>query len=91
MIIHDKSIFSANNSRRKIWTLENHGIFGPKRKGRGIMVSDFLLSLLWLNLFSLFSQQQKDLASSRIPLEAAMYFKYRKMEESYWTGKHLLD
>ena len=43
MITHDKSAFSVNDSRQKIWTLENHRIFRPKEKSRGIMVSDFLL------------------------------------------------
>lgn len=85
MITHDESTFSANDSRRKIWTLEGHGIFRPKGRGRDIMASDFLLLWSRLNLFSLPSQQQEDLASSGIPLE------YGKMEESYWTGEHLLD
>ncbi len=43
MITHDKSTFSANNSRRKVWTFEGHGILCPKGKRRGIMVSDILL------------------------------------------------
>ena len=55
------------------------------------MLSDFLLLWLRLNLFSLLSQQQKNLASSGIPLEAAIYFEYKKIEEGYWTGEHLLD
>lgn len=55
------------------------------------MVSDFLLSWLWLNLFFLLAQQQKDLANSGIPFDVITYFEYRKMEEDYWTGKHLLD
>ena len=83
MIKHDESTFSANDSRQKIWTLENHAILRPKRKGRGIMVSDFLLPWSRLNLFSLPSQQQKELADSGVPFEAATYFEYGKMEEGY--------
>ncbi len=43
MITHDESTFSANNCRRKIWTLDRHGILGPKGKRKEIMVSDFFL------------------------------------------------
>lgn len=91
MITHDESTFSANDSRRKIWTLEGHGIFRPKGRRRDIMASDILLLWSRLNLFSLPSQQQEDLASSGISFEAATYFEYGKMEEGYWTGEHLLD
>ena len=91
MITHDKSTFSANDSYQKVWTLEGHGILRSKGRGKGIMVSDFLLPWSRLNLFSLPSQQQEDLVSSGIPLEAATYFDYSKIEEGYWTGKYLLD
>ncbi len=43
MITHDESTFSVNDDRRKIWTLDGHGILRPKRKEKGIMVSDFFL------------------------------------------------
>lgn len=55
------------------------------------MVSDFLLPWSRLNLFSLPTQQQEDLAKSGIPLEAATYFEYGKTEDGYWTGEHLFD
>lgn len=50
MITHDKSTFSANNGRQKVWTLDGHSILRPKGKGKGIMVSDFLLPWSRLNL-----------------------------------------
>lgn len=43
MITHNESIFSANNGRRQAWICEGDAILCPKRKGKGIMVSDFLL------------------------------------------------
>lgn len=46
MIIQDESTFSTNNNYQKLWTLKNHAIFCFKRKDKGIMISDFLLSLL---------------------------------------------
>lgn len=47
------------------------------------MVSDFLLPWSRFNLFSRFSHQQNDLASSGVPLEAVMYFEYGKIERGY--------
>ena len=91
MITHDENTFSANDSQRKAWTLEGREILRPKGRGKGIMISYFLLPWSRLNLFSLPLQQQQDLANSGIPLEAATYFEYGKMEEGYWTGEHLLD
>ena len=91
MITYDKSTFSANDSRRKVWTLEGREILWPKGRRKGIMISDFLLLWSRLNLFSLPPQRQQDLANLGIPFEAATYFEYGKMEEGYWTAEHLLD
>ena len=91
MITHDESTFSAHDSRRKVWTLERHGILCHKSKGKDIMVSDFFFPWSRLNLFSFSSQQQIDLVNSDIPLEVVIYFEYSKMEEGYWIGEHLLD
>lgn len=91
MITNDKSAFSANDGRQKVWTLDGHGILQPKGKRKRIMMLDFLLPWSQLNLLLLPPQRQKELVSSDIPLEAVTYFEYGKMEESYWTGEHLLD
>ena len=47
------------------------------------MVLDFLLPWLRLNLLSLPLQQQENLASLGITLEAVTYFEYEKQEEGY--------
>ena len=44
MITNNESIFSANDSWQKVWILERYKIFWPKRRGKGIIISDFLLS-----------------------------------------------
>lgn len=44
IIIHDKSTFSANDNCQKVWTLNSQGVLQPKRKGKEIIVSDFLTS-----------------------------------------------
>lgn len=57
MIIYDKNTFSANDSQKKIWTLEFHNILCPKIKCKGIMISNFFLPWSWLNLLSLLFKQ----------------------------------
>lgn len=47
------------------------------------MISDFLLPWSCLNLAFLLLEKQKELAELSIPIEAATYFEYRKMEEGY--------
>lgn len=89
-ITHDESIFNANDGRRQVWQNDRHSILRPKGKGRGIMVSDFLLSWSRLNLFSLPDTRQKELATSGVPLEAAEFFEYGKNNDGYWKGEHLL-
>ena len=91
MITYNKSTFSANDSRQKVWTLDGHGILHPKEKRKRIMVLDFLLPWSRLNLFSLPLEQQKHLADSNNLLKTMTYFKYGKTEEGYWTGEYLLD
>jgi hypothetical protein len=89
-ITHDESIFSANDGRRQAWMRENHIFLRPKGKGKGIMVSDFLLPWSRLNLLSLPTGRQEELAASGIPLEAAVLFEYGK-EEGHWVGEKLLE
>jgi hypothetical protein len=62
----------------------------PKGKGKGIMVSEYLLPWSRLNLLSLSKEQQGELISSGIPLEAVEYFEYGQ-EEGHWDGSMLLN
>jgi hypothetical protein len=43
MLTHDESTFQANDGRKYAWMREDENDIRPKGKGRGIMVSDFLL------------------------------------------------
>jgi hypothetical protein len=72
IITHDESIFSANDGRR-----QEHEIFFVK--GKGIMVSDFLLPRSWLNLYSL-PKTRQELGNSGVLLEAAILFEYVNVE-----------
>ncbi len=90
LITHDESIFSANDGRHQAWIAENGAFLRPKGKGRGIMVSDFLLPWSRLNLLSLPKARQDELVAAGIPREAAVLFEYGK-DEGYWDGSKVLD
>jgi hypothetical protein len=90
IITHDESIFSANDGKHQAWVPENGTILRPKGKGKGIMVSDFLLPWSRLNLLSLPRTRQQELLDLGIPLEAAVFFEYGQ-EEGYWDGKMLVQ
>lgn len=89
VVTHDESTFSANDGKHQAWVAKNDTFLRPKGKGKGIMVSDFLLPWSRLNLFSLHKARQEELQSSGIPLEAAVLFEYGK-DNGYWDGKSLL-
>jgi hypothetical protein len=89
-ITHDESVFSANDGRHQAWLAENGTFERPKGKGKGIMVSDFLLPWSRLNLLSLPKEQQDRLNASGVPLEAVVLFEYGK-EKGYWDGQSLMD
>lgn len=88
-ITHDESIFSANDGRREAWVAENDTYLRPKGKGKGIMVSEFLLPWSRLNLFSLPKSRQQELENAGLPLEATVFFEYGK-DDGHWDGKLLL-
>lgn len=62
-----------------------------KGKKRGIIVLVFFFPWFCLNLAFFPLEKQKKLAELGISFEAAIYFKYKKIEKRYWTGEHLLD
>lgn len=90
VIMHDESIFSANNGKKQAWIWDGDAILRFKNKEKGIMVSDFLLLFSWLNLHTLTEEHQSKLEISRVPSEAVVYFEYGQ-EERYWERTHLLS
>jgi hypothetical protein len=89
IITHDEAVFSANDGKHQAWCAPGEHFLRPKGKGKGIMVSDFLLPWSRLNLFSLPKRRQEELEEAGVPLEAAVLFEYGK-EDGYWDGKMLL-
>ena len=50
LVIHDESIFSANDEKRRVWKEKEKSPLRPKRKGKGIMVSKFLIPIRRLRI-----------------------------------------
>lgn len=61
VITHDECTFSANDGIRKAWTRIGDTFLRPKRRGQGIMVSEFLLPFGCFNLLLLSEEKQKDI------------------------------
>ena len=89
IITHDESIFSANDGRHQAWIPKDSAFLRPKGKGKGIMVSDFLLPWSRLNLYSLPKAQQDQLAASGVPLEVTVSLEYGN-DKGHWDGEKLL-
>ena len=41
LVTHDEIIFSANNGKRRVWKEKEKSPLRSKRKGKGIMISEF--------------------------------------------------
>ena len=92
VITYNECMFSANNGKTHGWQRKGDIFLCPKRKGRGIMVSDFLLLFSWLNLFRLFQKKQHQVIehyglSSK---EAVEILEYGKNNEDYWDRVKLV-
>lgn len=92
VITHNECTFSANDGKSHGWQRKRDTFLHPKGKGRGIMVSDFLLPFSRLNLFRLLEEEQDQLVeryglSSK---EAVEILKYGKNNEGHWDGVKLV-
>lgn len=92
VITHDECTFSSNDGPRFGWQKDGDTFLRPKSKGRGIMVSEFLLPFGRLNLSSLSELSQQDLVErcGLTETEAVEIFEFGKNNQGYWTGADLL-
>ena len=90
LITYDESIFSANDGRHQAWLKKDDAFLRPKRKGKGIIVSDFLLPWKRLNLLHLQSHEREALIASGIPEKAAEIFEYGQ-EDGYWNTAKVVN
>ena len=42
LVTHDESMFNANNGKKKIWKEKGKSLLYPKKRGKSIIVSEFL-------------------------------------------------
>lgn len=92
VITHDECTFSLNDGHRFGWQKDGDTFLRPKSKGRGIMVSEFLLPFGRLNLSSLSELSQRELIDKfgLTQTEAVEIFEFGKNNQGYWTGADLL-
>ena len=81
-ITHDKCTFSANDGWYQAWLKKGDAFLQPKKRGKGTMVSDFLLPWKRLNFFHLQSHKQEALTASGIAEKTAKIFEYGQ-EDGY--------
>lgn len=91
-ITHDECTFSANDGRKFAWQMSGDTPLRPKRKGRGIMISDFLFPFGRLRISHLSNEGQNlfQTATGLAEREAVEIFEYGKNNDGYWDGPKLL-
>jgi hypothetical protein len=91
IIVHDESTFNANDGKHQAWMLDGHNPLRPKGKGKGIMVSEFLLPWGRLNLRHLAEPDRQRLNDQRVPTDATVFYEYGATGKGYWDGEDLLQ
>jgi hypothetical protein len=86
-VTHDESTFNAHDGRRRAWMRPNDTFLRPKNKGRGIMVSDFLLPCSRLSAERL-SPEERDRLN--LPLHASHLFEFGAAGNGYWEAEDVI-
>lgn len=86
LIIHNKCIFFMNNKIQRIWIFVEDIFLQPKRRGQGIIVSDFFFLFGQLNLSSLPKKRKKyRIDKTRLSVTKVIeLFEYKKTNKSYY-------
>ena len=88
LITHDESTFNTHDGRRYAWHTKDMPILQPKGRGKGIMVSDFLLPSSRLSASTLSASARLEL---RIPEFATKLFEFGTGSEGYWGGDEIVQ
>ncbi len=96
LVIHDESIFNANNRKRRVWKEKGKSTLWPKGKGKGIIVSEFLTSIERLCVpdsvpdHQLFQDKDWPLNENQKPRwYCTELLEYGK--DNYWNGDKMID
>jgi hypothetical protein len=88
MLTHDESTFQTNDGRRHMWIKEDENPLRSKGRGRGIMVSDFLLPCSRLSTAKLSPERRSEL---NLPLNATKFFEFGSMGDGYWGAEDVIS
>jgi len=87
LVTHDESIFHANDDLRQGWAPGNEQPLRKKGRGRGLMISEFLLDTV--GRLAIPKEKYSSMETS-LPQEACEVFEYGKNNDGYWKGEHLV-
>jgi len=89
LVTHDESTLNSNEARSRVWKAPESTYLRPKGRGRGIMISDFLLPCGRLTAESLTIEQRRSL---QIPLHASKTFEFGSQNHaSYWSTDDIIS
>jgi len=96
LVTHDESTFNANDGKRKMWMLNGKQPIRPKTRGKGIMVSGFLIPGGILRVTDHVSDKELDHSGQwpkdsegRCVREAMQLLEYGK--DNYWNGNKMVN
>lgn len=96
LVTHDESTFNANDGKRRIWKEKRKSPLRPKRRGKGIMASEFLTPVRRLRVpdtvpdAHLLRDPNWLLNENHKPRRCCTEFlEYRK--DNYWDGDKMTD
>jgi hypothetical protein len=87
LVTHDESTFYSNDGRRHGWAPRGEQPLRKKGRGRGLMVSDFLLETVGRLLLP--EEMHAALQDPTFPQEACEIFEFGG-EKGYWTGENVV-
>ena len=87
LVTHDESIFHANDDNKYGWAPEGEQPLRKKGRGRGLMISDFLLDTV--GRLAVPKDVYAAIEDPTFPGEACEVFEYGR-EKGYWTGENVV-
>jgi len=88
LVTHDESTFHANDDKKHGWGPEGEQPLKKKGRGRGLMVSDFLLDTV--GRLAVSEEEYTAMKEPSFPREACETFDYGN-DKGYWTGAHVVE
>jgi len=87
LVTHDESTFHVNDDKRYSWAPKGEQPLKKKVRGKGLMISDFLLDTV--GRLAVPEDVYAAIEEPPFPREACEVFEYGG-EKGYWTGEHVV-